>query len=207
LSSVQLHLVPAGNEPPSGLLRSFSGRISLRRSSQPLRPVGRLLRGVAYAAAGYLLELDGQDWRPRTLDERKERLKRLLASAPAGIQYSQHLEGDGAAIFAHACRLAEGIVSKHRAHPYRSGPSKAWLGVRGASGLRVRSRHISKASDYSFAVRRRIKARCACFTGLTDRTCPIAFRSAQTATVLKDRNFLPLGGAGAEKVLRNGQVS
>ena len=68
------------------------------------------------------------DWRPRTLEERKDRLAQLLADAPAGIQYSEHLEGDGAAIFAHACKLgAEGIVSKHREHPYRSGPIKAWL--------------------------------------------------------------------------------
>jgi bifunctional non-homologous end joining protein LigD len=75
-----------------------------------------------------MLELDGTDWRPRTLEERKERLAQLLAKAPAGIQYTEHLEGDGAAIFDHACRLdAEGIVSKHREHPYRSGPSKAWL--------------------------------------------------------------------------------
>jgi bifunctional non-homologous end joining protein LigD len=62
------------------------------------------------------------------LEERKARLAKLLARAPAGIHYTEHLEGDGAAIFAHACRLgAEGIVSKHREHPYRSGPSKAWL--------------------------------------------------------------------------------
>jgi bifunctional non-homologous end joining protein LigD len=75
-----------------------------------------------------LLELDGTDWRPRTLEERKGRLAELLAKAPAGIQYSEHLEGDGAAIFALACGLGcEGIVSKHREHPYRSGPSKAWL--------------------------------------------------------------------------------
>jgi hypothetical protein len=59
---------------------------------------------------------------------RKGRLAELLAKAPAGIQYIEHLEGDGAAIFAHACRLgAEGIVSKRRDHPYRAGPSKAWL--------------------------------------------------------------------------------
>ena len=30
-----------------------------------------------------------------------------------------------------ACKLGfEGIVSKHREHPYRSGPSKAWLKVK-----------------------------------------------------------------------------
>jgi bifunctional non-homologous end joining protein LigD len=33
-----------------------------------------------------LLELDGKDWRPRTLGERKERLAELLADAPPGIQ-------------------------------------------------------------------------------------------------------------------------
>jgi hypothetical protein len=60
------------------------------------------------------------------LEERKARLAKLLTKAKAGIQYTEHLEGDGAAIFAHACRLgAEGIVSKHCEHPYRSGPSKA----------------------------------------------------------------------------------
>jgi bifunctional non-homologous end joining protein LigD len=69
-----------------------------------------------------------RDWRPRPLEERKAKLDKLLANARTGIQYSEHLEGDGAAIFAHACRLgAEGIVSKHREHPYRAGPSKAWL--------------------------------------------------------------------------------
>jgi hypothetical protein len=63
-----------------------------------------------------------------SLDERKAQLAKLLAKPPDGIHYSEHLEGDGAAIFAHACRLgAEGIVSKHREHPYRSGTSKAWL--------------------------------------------------------------------------------
>jgi ATP-dependent DNA ligase len=83
-----------------------------------------------------LLELHGEDWRPRPLEERKARLARLLARMPAGIQYTEHLEGDGAAIFSHACRLgAEGIVSKHREHPYRSGPSKAWLKTKNPARL------------------------------------------------------------------------
>jgi bifunctional non-homologous end joining protein LigD len=47
------------------------------------------------------------------------------------VHYTEHLEGNGAAVFAHACRLgAEGIVSKNREHPYRSGPSKAWLKIK-----------------------------------------------------------------------------
>jgi ATP-dependent DNA ligase len=78
-----------------------------------------------------LLELDGEDWRLRPLEQRKARLEKLLAKAPPGIRYSEHLEGDAAAIFEHACKLGcEGIVSKHREHPYRSGPSKAWLKIK-----------------------------------------------------------------------------
>jgi ATP-dependent DNA ligase len=54
-----------------------------------------------------------------------------LGVPSVGIRLSEHLEGDGAAIFAHACKLGfEGIVSKHREHPYRSGPSKGWLKVK-----------------------------------------------------------------------------
>jgi ATP-dependent DNA ligase len=75
-----------------------------------------------------LLELDGEDWRPRPLEERKATLQELIGKPGAGILYSEHLDGDGATIFAHACRLgAEGIVSKRRDHPYRSGSSKAWV--------------------------------------------------------------------------------
>jgi bifunctional non-homologous end joining protein LigD len=75
-----------------------------------------------------LLELDAEDWRPQPLEQRKAVLARLLAKAPSGIQYNEHLEGDGAEIFAHACQMGlEGIVSKRRDRPYRSGPSKAWL--------------------------------------------------------------------------------
>jgi bifunctional non-homologous end joining protein LigD len=78
-----------------------------------------------------LLELDGEDWRPRPLEERKAKLQKLLTGARAGIQFSEHLDGDGATIFAHACKLGcEGIVSKHRKHPYRSGPSKVWLKIK-----------------------------------------------------------------------------
>jgi ATP-dependent DNA ligase len=33
--------------------------------------------------------------------------------------------------FQHACKLGfEGIVSKRRDHPYRSGPSKGWIKVK-----------------------------------------------------------------------------
>jgi bifunctional non-homologous end joining protein LigD len=47
------------------------------------------------------------------------------------IRFSEHLAGDGAPVFRHACKLGlEGIVSKRRDAPYRSGRSKTWLKVK-----------------------------------------------------------------------------
>jgi bifunctional non-homologous end joining protein LigD len=79
-----------------------------------------------------LLELCGLDLRPLPLEERKGRLQHLLSMLTCpGVQLNEHIEGDGATIFEHACRLGfEGIVSKHRDRPYRSGPSKAWLKIK-----------------------------------------------------------------------------
>jgi len=78
-----------------------------------------------------LLELNGEDYRPRPLLERKRRLARLLKAPRDGLGYVEHLDGDGMTIFEHACRLGlEGIVSKHVAHPYRSGPSRSWRKVK-----------------------------------------------------------------------------
>ena len=56
-----------------------------------------------------------------------------------GIQYSDHLEDDGATVFAHACRLGcEGIVSRDRSRPYKSGPSKTWIKVKNPDAPGVR---------------------------------------------------------------------
>jgi hypothetical protein len=71
------------------------------------------------------------DLRPWPLLERKAKLEQLLAGASAGVHFTEYLEGEGAAIFAHACQLgAEGIASKgaaiiriargHRRHGSRS---------------------------------------------------------------------------------------
>jgi len=73
-----------------------------------------------------LLELDGEDYRPKPLAERKKKLFKLLQRAWRGIEYVEHLEGDGSRIFEHACRLGlEGIVSKRIDLSYRAGPSKS----------------------------------------------------------------------------------
>jgi bifunctional non-homologous end joining protein LigD len=78
-----------------------------------------------------LLELDGKDLRARSLEVRKDRLAKLIAKAPADLRFSEHVEGDGAVIFLHACLLGlEGMVSNRRDHIYRSGPTKAWLKIK-----------------------------------------------------------------------------
>ncbi len=80
-----------------------------------------------------LLYLDGFDLRETPLGARKAALAELLADAGnAGrLRYSDHIAGDGDAVFRHASRLGlEGIISKQAAAPYRSGRVKTWLKVK-----------------------------------------------------------------------------
>jgi bifunctional non-homologous end joining protein LigD len=76
-----------------------------------------------------LLELDGQDLRREPLETRKATLASLLRGCRPGVRLNEHLEhDDGSVVFRHACVLGcEGIVSKRRGSPYRSGKSKDWL--------------------------------------------------------------------------------
>ena len=58
--------------------------------------------------------------------------KATLASTPAkaapGIRFNEHLENDGETVFRHACKLGlEGVVSKRKDSPFRSGRSPDWL--------------------------------------------------------------------------------
>jgi len=78
-----------------------------------------------------LLELNGEDWRPQPLEGRKARLAKILSNNGEGIYLNEHLIGDGATVFKHACLMGlEGIVSKHRDFPYRSGRTKSWIKVK-----------------------------------------------------------------------------
>jgi hypothetical protein len=56
-------------------------------------------------------------------------IRPLEVSGPDGLPVLWGL--DIQIVFDHACKLRlEGIVSKHREHPYRSGPSRAWLKIK-----------------------------------------------------------------------------
>jgi bifunctional non-homologous end joining protein LigD len=65
-------------------------------------------RAAAQTAILYafdLIEHDGEDLHDRPFLERKAELARLLRDTKAGILLNEHIAEDGAAVFAHACRL------------------------------------------------------------------------------------------------------
>jgi bifunctional non-homologous end joining protein LigD len=84
--------------------------------------------GEVFLYAFDLIELDGDDLRREPLDVRKATLASLLRRAAPGLRLNEHIEADGPTVFAHACKLGlEGIVSKRKGSPYRSGRSPDWL--------------------------------------------------------------------------------
>ena len=87
---------------------------------------GRADRFVFYAFD--LLYLDGLDLRPAPLVTRKELLARFVGAGAGPVRLSEHFAESGELVLHHACRLGlEGVVSKLRDSPYRSGRGKAWL--------------------------------------------------------------------------------
>ncbi|HEY6602503.1 MAG TPA: DNA ligase [Xanthobacteraceae bacterium] len=75
-----------------------------------------------------LIELNGDDLRHDPLEGRTATLQMILAKAGPGVRFNEHMEGDGETVFRHACKLGlEGIVSKRKDSPYRSGRSPDWL--------------------------------------------------------------------------------
>lgn len=75
-----------------------------------------------------LLYLDGFDLRALPLIERKTMLEQVVGAEWGIIRYSSHFDENGGLVLRHACRLSlEGVISKLRDAPYRSGRSKAWV--------------------------------------------------------------------------------
>ncbi len=77
---------------------------------------------------------DGYDIREAPLHERKALLKQVLASAPAlgsVLIYGDHLEGQGEAIWKHACEMGmEGIIAKKRDAKYVGKRLATWLKIK-----------------------------------------------------------------------------
>lgn len=77
-----------------------------------------------------LLHIDGRDLRTLPLTERKTELASLMAGLPEDgvLRLSDHVLGQGEAMFENACELAlEGLISKKADAPYTSGRSRTWL--------------------------------------------------------------------------------
>jgi bifunctional non-homologous end joining protein LigD len=87
-----------------------------------------------------LIELDGNDLRRDPLAVRKTTLASLVARAGRGLRFNEHMdEQNGPLVFAHACKLGlEGVVSKRRNSPYRSGRSPDWIKSKNPAAPAVR---------------------------------------------------------------------
>ena len=95
--------------------------------------------GSAILCAFDLLEIDGKDLRRVPIEQRKQRLARLLRSPHHGIALNEHFEGDGAIIFKQVCKLGcEGIASKRLGSSYRSGRSTSWIKVKNPNAPAVK---------------------------------------------------------------------
>lgn len=101
-----------------------------RTSFQALQNTGDpAKRGTLVYFVFDLLRLDGATLETLPLEDRKARLKKLVGASKTGrIRFSEHIEGNGEAFFAEACRAGlEGIVSKRRDQPYRAGRHGGWV--------------------------------------------------------------------------------
>src|SRR5215472_1972427 len=96
-----------------------------------------------------LIELNGDDLRRDPLEGRKATLEMVLAKAGVGIQFNEHMDGDGETVFRHACKLGlEGIVSKRKDSAYRSGRSPDWLKMKNADAHSIIRQSVRKAGKY-----------------------------------------------------------
>src|SRR5215471_11503362 len=100
-----------------------------RTSFQALQNTGAGNRGTLVYFVFDLLRLHGENIEPLPLDDRKARLKKIVGGRSTGrIRFSEHIDGNGDAVFAEACRSGlEGIVSKRRDQPYRAGRHGGWV--------------------------------------------------------------------------------
>jgi DNA ligase D len=78
-----------------------------------------------------LVHLDGWDLAGVELERRKGLLAQLLAGHVTGrsaIQLSDHIAGDGRALYERASEMGlEGVISKRASAPYQSGRSHSWV--------------------------------------------------------------------------------
>ena len=80
-----------------------------------------------------ILQIDGMDMRTSPLEARRDLLAAILREhTSASLFFSEAVEGEtGSSLFRHACNMGlEGIISKRKGSPYRSGPTTLWRKIR-----------------------------------------------------------------------------
>jgi ATP-dependent DNA ligase len=71
---------------------------------------------------------------------------------PLRAYANEHIEADGPTVFAHACKMGlEGIVSKRKGSPYRSGRSPDWLKMKNPDAPAVKREATSTTQKCSAA--------------------------------------------------------
>ena len=80
-----------------------------------------------------MMHKNGADLRALPLVKRKKRLAAVIGDAVPAVQFVDMFD-DGATLLASCAKMGlEGIVSKRRDAPYRSGPSRDWVKVKTAA--------------------------------------------------------------------------
>src|SRR5437660_309982 len=78
-----------------------------------------------------LLRLDGEDLRPRAIEERRDLLRSLFSNVAANLRFSEELQGRVADLLKEAGRDGwEGVMLKRRGSPYQKGRSRDWLKIK-----------------------------------------------------------------------------
>jgi bifunctional non-homologous end joining protein LigD len=149
-----------------------------------------------------LLCAGDEDLRGLRLEDRKARLKKLLAKAGANFRYVEHFETDGAALLEAVRKMGlEGIISKNLNGAYKSGKREDWAKIKArlghevvmggwsAEGERFRSLLVGVNHEGHLVYTGRVG------TGFTQTT------AQQVAAKLKklERKDSPFGGVGAPK--------
>jgi bifunctional non-homologous end joining protein LigD len=81
-----------------------------------------------------LMMIDGKDVRSEPLEQRRERLQGLLAGADGDFLRLSESFDDPVKLLEAAVKLGlEGVVSKRRDQPYKSGPNSGWVKVKTAA--------------------------------------------------------------------------
>jgi len=75
-----------------------------------------------------LLRLDGEDIRPRPIEQRRDLLRSLLSNTAGNLRVSEELQGRVEDLLKEAARDGwEGVILKRRGSPYQKGRSHDWL--------------------------------------------------------------------------------